>query len=301
MKYWVGVTDNSWFEYLRQRQPDEVNFWQPSGKAPFSHLPAGAPFLFKVKRPYNHIAGGGYFVRFTTLPISLTWDVFAEKNGAETRRAFEALIRPKMPNREARDPEVGCTVLTMPFFWPKEKWIPAPESWAGNIVTGRYFDTQTSEGARLLAAVQANLAEELGVAEPEHRYGEPTLFRPRLGQGAFRVLVTDAYQRRCAITGEATLPVLEAAHIKPFAEEGPNSVSNGLLLRADFHKLFDAGLVTVTPSLVVEVSSRIREEWFNGKAYYRLHGQRLAVVPDVNDYRPSEALLAWHNENRFER
>ena len=37
----------------------------------------------------------------------------------------------------------------------------------------------------------------------------------RLGHGAFRLLVTDAYQRRCAVTGERTLPVLDAAHIRP--------------------------------------------------------------------------------------
>ena len=50
-------------------------------------------------------------------------------------------------------------------------------------------------------------------AVAEHRYGKPILVQPRLGQGAFRLLVTDAYQRRCAVTGERTLPVLDAAHI----------------------------------------------------------------------------------------
>jgi hypothetical protein len=38
----------------------------------------------------------------------------------------------------------------------------------------------------------------------------PVTIRPRLGQGAFRVEVTDAYTRRCAITGEKTLSTLEA-------------------------------------------------------------------------------------------
>ena len=40
-----------------------------------------------------------------------------------------------------------------------------------------------------------------------------------------------------AITGEKTLPVLNAAHIKPYAEEGPHEVRNGLLLREDLHTL----------------------------------------------------------------
>ena len=62
MKLWVGVTDNSWFEFLSNSGADEVNFWQPSGTAPFVNLPPGTPFLFKLKRPNNHIAGGGFFV-----------------------------------------------------------------------------------------------------------------------------------------------------------------------------------------------------------------------------------------------
>jgi putative restriction endonuclease len=137
------------------------------------------------------------------------------------------------------------------------------------------------------------------VEEPSRRFGEPTLVTPRLGQGAFRVLVTDAYERRCAITGERTLPVLEAAHILPFAENGPHDISNGLLMRSDFHKLFDAGLVTITDDLRVEISNRIRDEWSNGKAYYRLHGQKLASLPKVQANYPKSSFLQWHNENRF--
>ena len=67
-----------------------------------------------------------------------------------------------------------------------------------------------------------------------------------------------------------------------------HEISNGLLLRSDFHKLFDIGLVTVTPTYRIEVGSRIKEEWFNGKSYYRLHGKTLATLPD----RPNAALLA---------
>jgi putative restriction endonuclease len=131
------------------------------------------------------------------------------------------------------------------------------------------------------------------------RYGSPAVLFPRLGQGAFRVLVTDAYKRRCAMTGESTLPVLEAAHIVPFAESGPHATQNGLLLRSDFHKLFDLGMITITPDLHVEISSRIKEDWFNGKAYYRLHGRRLENVPVSEHDRPNPEYLRWHNEHRF--
>ena len=82
-----------------------------------------------------------------------------------------------------------------------------------------------------------------GIAGSDARYGEPLLIRPRLGQGAFRVLVTDIYQRRCAVTQERTLPALEAAHIRPYGEGGQHEAQNGLLLRRDIHSLFDAGYV----------------------------------------------------------
>ena len=153
------------------------------------------------------------------------------------------MIRRLAPNPAFRDPNVGCTVLAEPFFWPEPAWIPDPPGWARSIMRGRYYDTRQLDGAELWGNVQARIADTTEFAptpsfeEPKNPYGEPMLVEPRLGQGAFRVLVTDAYKRRCAITGENTLPVLEAAHILPFAESGPNRVSNGLLLRSDFHKL----------------------------------------------------------------
>lgn len=300
VNYWLGVTDNQWFEFLSHSQPDEVNFWQPSGTAPFVNLEAGAPFLFKLKRPFNHVVGGGYFVKFSALPLSLVWDAFGDKNGAPSRAAFELMIRRLAPDPLAKDPYIGCTILTNPFFWPKDEWIQAPADWRGNIVRGRYYDSLVSEGARLWTRVEARQREVHSIHDTAARYGEAGLVKPRLGQGAFRIVVTDAYQRRCAITGERTLPVLEAAHILPFTKQGPNEITNGLLLRSDFHKLFDLGLVTITPELCVEISPQIREQWVNGKLYYRLHGQRLLNVPIELDQRPAPNLLRWHNDNCFQ-
>lgn len=303
MKYWVGVTDNTWFSFLARIQPDEVNFWHPGGRPPFTQLVPGSPFLFKLKRPHNHVAGGGHFVKFTTLPLSMVWDTFEEKNGAATREDFERVIRPLMPDPSAKDPDVGCTVLTAPFFWPEFEWIAVPD-WPRSSVRGGYYDSAAEKGAHLWAQVSARTNAEFVAADASlsstSRYGEPRLVKPRLGQGGFRVVVTDAYKRRCAITGETTLPVLEAAHIVPYAADGLHHVSNGILLRSDFHKLFDMGLVTVTPSLRVRVSSKIKESWFNGKAYYRLDGQSLASLPDAAAERPDPAFLRWHNEERFD-
>jgi putative restriction endonuclease len=124
------------------------------------------------------------------------------------------------------------------------------------------------------------------------------LVRPRLGQGTFRVMVTDVYKRRCVITGERTLPALEAAHIKPFSEGGSHEPQNGLLMRRDIHALFDCGYVTVTPDLKFHVSKKIREEFENGRQYYALEGQPISA-PSVINWGPDPKALHWHNEERF--
>ena len=111
-------------------------------------------------------------------------------------------------------------------------------------------------------------------------------------------MVTDIYARKCAVTGEKTLPALEAAHIRPYGAGGRHELENGLLLRRDIHRLFDTGYVTITPNLAFEVSGRIREEFENGRDYYALHGRRIAT-PTRPHPRPNPKYLAWHNENRF--
>nr|WP_246703853.1 HNH endonuclease signature motif containing protein [Rhizobium sp. SEMIA 4085] len=64
----------------------------------------------------------------------------------------------------------------------------------------------------------------------------------------------------CAITGTSELSVFEAAHIIPYSERfaDRDKLENGLLLRSDIHKLFDAHLISINPKTKeVEVSDRI--------------------------------------------
>jgi putative restriction endonuclease len=301
MKFWVGVTDNQWFKFLSEKKPDEVNFWQPSATAPFTTAPTGMPFLFKLKRPYNHIAGGGYFVTYSRLPLSLAWEVFGEKNGCSSLDELRRIITP-LVSHEFRDGDIGCTVLANPFFLEQKNWVADPLGWSSNIVRGKMYDTTAVLGRELWECVQLSLSAQpvKFAAEPREKYGDAIPVRPRLGQSSFRVLVTDAYQRRCAITGESTLVALEAAHIVPYSDAGDHDVRNGLLLRADFHRLFDVGLVGVTPDLKIKVSPRIREKWFNGKVYYQLNDKPLSVIPMHQSMRPDPDRLEWHFQNRFQ-
>lgn len=309
MRGYVGVTDNDWFSFLAQHPGiDEVNFWQPGGKSHFKSLNPGEPFFFKLHAPLNYIAGGGFFAHHTILPISIAWKTFQEKNGASSllqmRKRTEKYRKSKPAPFE--DYKIGCIILTQPFFFSREQWIPIPPDFSLNIVQGKGYDLREGHGRHLweqilvrLASIQPeNFGNTREIAETERRYGEPALVLPRLGQGSFRVMVTDAYQRRCAITREKTLPALEAAHIKPYRKNGPHKVENGLLIRSDIHRLLDSGYVTVTPDHRFVVSRRIKDEYDNGEQYRTFHGQKIHM-PLTPHFEPSLEFLAWHNENIY--
>lgn len=306
MKFWVGVTDNQWYQFLAHRGFDEVNFWQPSATPPFANAPVGMPFLFKLKRPHNHIAGGGFFVTYSSLPVALAWDVFGQQNGADAMGDLQAMLSPLAGSRGLGG-NIGCTILANVVFLDREEWFE-PAGWAPNIVRGKMYDAEQEEGAAIWTRVAQRLAMKVDsphtepkVSESSKKYGTSALVHPRLGQASFRVLITDAYKRRCAITGESTLMALEAAHIVPYSREGTHDVRNGLLLRADFHRLFDVGLVSITPNMHIKVSPRIKEACFNGKAYYRLHNAYLSQVPEQASLRPDPDRLDWHYRNCFQK
>ena len=281
-----------------------MNFWRPRDKSDFKVIQEGAPFLFKLHSPNNYIVGGGFFVKHLFLPLSLTWDAFGIKNGAATYDGFRQSIM-KFREGEGLTPTIGSTILTEPFFFKREDWIPIPSNWSKNIVKGKSYSTEDPIGASVWDQVKERLGDldrregELVINEPGVQYGKMIEIRSRIGQCAFRAMVTDAYKYRCAITKEKTLPVLEAAHIKPYSNSGPNLTKNGLLLRSDMHILFDKGYMTVTDDHRVEVSQRIREEYENGKEYYAYHGEKLQNLPEHNLDQPSADYLQWHQQEIY--
>lgn len=269
------------------------------------------PFLFKLAFPLNAIGGIGFFSSHTFLPMSIAWDTFRNRNGCDTYDEFSKMILNYRTDKNNINPTIGCIVLTNPIFFKQEDWVETPKDWGNSIVQGKSYDMENGIGKSIWEQVELILKkyafQDSGKAnmlnlfeEPSlPQYGNSILTKIRIGQGAFRVLVTDAYSRRCSITGEKTLPVLEAAHIRPYAEAGPHLISNGILLRSDIHKLFDSGYLTVTADLKVEISSRIKEEYQNGKEYYQYHGKDLLYLPNKENDRPNERYLEWHNSNIY--
>lgn len=305
----VAVTDYAWYDFLSRRSVAEINFWTPSDRRPF-RAPEFSPFFFKLKAPHRAIAGFGYFAKWSSLPAWLAWECFGEGNGCDSLAALEsriAGIRARIRYvSQAPVANIGCILIVQPVFFAPDAWVPQPTDWHDRTVSSTGYDLTTGEGRRVweqclervptAAHLSITLPQVAGPTAP--RYGTPQLVAPRLGQGTFRVSVTDAYSRACAVTEEHSLPALEAVHIRSYASDGPHEVRNGILLRADLHRLFDKGYLTVTPENRLEVGSRLRTDYSNGRSYYPLHGQSLRLPSAERDY-PAAEFLAWHNEHVY--
>lgn len=300
----IAVTDRDWFDALRRRSDlAEVNFWAPTTRN-FRALQPGELLLFKLRVSDNaFIVGGGVFAHASRLPCSLAWEAFGEANGACSAQEMRTLIasRRRASRNDSSDFEVGCRILTQPFFFEKRDWMPVPSSWKRRTTAGyKKYNTDDPEAMKLWKiARDRRYREEIGdISEAQARFGKPCLVHTRLGQSAFRKLVRNAYECRCAVTQERTLAALDAAHIRPYGDGGKHEANNGLFLRKDIHSLFDAGYVTVTPGNRFKVSTRIREQFGGESDYYALHDREI-MLPENKEARPNPDFLRWHNENRF--
>lgn len=297
MRGYLAVTDPQWLETLREVRVREANFWQPR-PTQVAQAP-GTPWLFKV-RGADRIAGYGIFSYYTVMPLSVAWETFERGNGVASHAAMLGAIE-RLRRTDSGDDRVGCVVLPEIVILTPDDYIAAPSTWHRNTVRGAYYDLSSGEGliawqSLLLAAVPT--ATRSPLLHVPGGYGEPALVQPRRGQGAFRLMVMDAYDRRCAITGERTLPALEAAHIRPFSEDATHEVSYGILMRGDLHRLYDRGYVTIEPDLTFKVSPAIERTYHNGRIYYALDGQRI-VTPKAASAQPDREALSWHAKQIF--
>lgn len=110
----------------------------------------------------------------------------------------------------------------------------------------------------------------------------------RRGQKQFREKLLRAYNGQCAITGCSVESVLEAAHIVPHSEGQSYEISNGILLRADMHTLFDLFLLSVDPG-----NGKIKLSPELQNCYPSLE-DRLMQVPDNPNELPSASALREH-------
>lgn len=308
----VAPTDARWFSFFRPRDEltlvDEVNFWRPSAQTKFRALRTGEPFFFRLKAPRNAVAGFGFFAGSFQMSVQNAWEILGERNGDATRAAFERRIREyRLQSGRAAGAPLSCIVLREAVFLPRSEWLPwnRSEGWPPNLQGYKSYDLATSIGQSLGALLRnthpepvPDLQPTFELLEEDARHRVDTVRVDRPGQRTFRMRLLTAYGQQCAVTSEHATPVLEAAHIQRYLGPASNHPQNGIVLRSDLHRLYDSGYVTVTPDLRLEVSSRLRDEFENGKHYYEMAGRRIHV-PGDHRLVPSTRALEWHADNVF--
>ncbi len=128
---------------------------------------------------------------------------------------------------------------------------------------------------------------------------ERLVARP-LRDAAFAVAVKEAYADTCAVTGLRLIngggrSEVQAAHIRPVAEKGPDSPRNGMALSATVHWMFDRGLISVADDHTILVA----EPHVPESALRLIRTDRKLLVPDRPELRPHPGFLDWHRSNVF--
>ena len=101
----------------------------------------------------------------------------------------------------------------------------------------------------------------------------------------FRQMILGAYQFTCAVSKCNIDVLLDAAHITSYKNPLSNLIRNGICLRTDIHRLFDAGLIDILSDYTIYVDDSIKDD-----NYRTFHGKQIRL-PWRKSCWPSKALL----------
>lgn len=294
----VSPTDLDWFLQLRDAPlQDRVNFWTPT---PWNirQLNPGDTFYFLLKSPIRKIGGYGTFSEYTNLNAIQAWHAFGVANGVRTladlvARTARYAERNSQTFSLSDNPIIGCIILNNPIFFDDEAFLSLEDaglSFPPEVVKWKHFDRDPIHLPHVAPAAQDPLPGLMPfvLVDPTDKAYKRARVGDRPGQARFRQAVLEAYGFQCAISGENCREVLEAAHIQPYIDSRSDDIRNGLALRIDLHRLFDAGLLTIDPDYRVRVSGYVKSP------HYRQYDGAMLRIPEVAEKRPAREALDFH-------
>lgn len=222
------------------------------------------------------------------------WDLYRNGHAADLHG------RPSRANIESEIDEARIRPHLLPFLSTQVGRQAVRE-----VIYEMLASDNGTESARLVEVSKARAKPDDELTEIAQKLEENGAFDPRdsrdarertkadivrrRGQREFRGALLKAYAGRCAITGCETDAALEAAHIRSYLGPQTNHVTNGILLRADIHTLFDLHLLSVDPdTLTVWLATSLRTGH-----YAALHG-RTVTFPARTQSQPSLTVLREH-------
>jgi putative restriction endonuclease len=277
-----------------------------------------------------HFPSGGRFAHYLLAAMAAEgdWILYQEPRRNGGRMAYVAVVRveadPRNPGHHyayVSDalPFDQPVPLEGPYGYYEQRLRAVNRGRVGTRLQGH--SVRPLSGADFTAIVLAGLAEtrdpgnavrlqvdpgavDLDPAEPpdvqERRIAELLSRRP-IRDAAFRLGVLRAYEETCAFTrvrivnggGRAEV---QAAHIRPVAEGGPDLVTNGIALSATVHWMFDRGLVSIDPAYRILVShNKVPAAW---RDMLSPDIGRMSLPADPAAW-PHPKFLEWHRTNRF--
>jgi putative restriction endonuclease len=176
---------------------------------------------------------------------------------------------------------------------------------AVRLIPDREYDLILSAGyARMLGGDKAEDRPDVGALEEEalafeRPFVERVVRRP-FRDAAFVLVVKEAYGNTCAVTGLKIIngggrAEVQAAYIRPVADQGPDSIRNGIALSGTAHWLFDRGLISIDDDFtILTAKDRVPEPVMRF-----LREDRRALVPGRPDQRPHWHFLRYHRDHIF--
>ncbi|WP_353268053.1 HNH endonuclease [Gemmatimonas sp.] len=149
--------------------------------------------------------------------------------------------------------------------------------------------------------IRVGLVDARDLIDTPERRSQEIVTNRLVRDASFRFRVVEqAYDGRCALTGARMTngygrAEVDAAHIQPVANGGPDSTRNGLALMKSMHWAFDRGLVALSDSGDILTVDR----GLDLTVAKLLPDDRRAFLPETEDLRPHQAFVAWHRQHVF--
>ncbi|KIL49481.1 HNH endonuclease [Jeotgalibacillus soli] len=286
----VALTNHYWYKNLSRRSlSQKVNFWTP-GPWNIRKLKKGDLFLFLLKAPYRQICGYGRFHDYENISVEEAWFRFGKDNGVQSLSQFSRQVEEYMPHMASDlfSVEIGSIVLTDVHFFNEKEFIPFQEliiDFPDQVMKFKYFE-EDHYIEDLLTSSSPNrsyvlVEETTGPMNTRSAEGDRNEIN-------FQKEVMKNYEETCAISGETTFSSLQPTYVQPYLNESSNHSQNGLLLRADYSKLWDEGLITADEHNRIKVS-----ELLASSSYADLGGIYLRL-PSNQEKAPSKEAIEYH-------
>lgn len=276
--------------------PAKVNLWKP-----FAYDYTISPntlIVLAIEGDNHSVLPVGHALLNNTgyLTLDEAWSTFTQGNCNQSKSEFLSAAR-DFPII-CKTNRVFCTILSSVNLTKELPSLPGePLSFVNPNVTALFSQ---SEFPYYLQSDDNNASQNIDSSEPfipldddQTKVKVETQSVVREGQDEFRRSLFEAYDGRCCITGESMKEVLQAAHIQSYIDKRSHHVQNGLLLRSDFHLLYDSGLMTILPDYSIKVSSLVDSEY-----YQSFNGKKITLPVDPNKYPSMKALLLKSKEFR---